>query len=71
MATPRALPQEAIRYGIGVLEPANWTPETVRPPAGKEIVATGGVIWEPALELDNRPREVRPRHAKIVAELTG
>ena len=71
MHAPRALPKESPRQLVGVLEAAAWTLESVGPPAGEEVVATGSVIWKPALELDDRPGKVRPRHAKIVAELTG
>ena len=67
----RALPQKPARHLEGALEPANRAPESIWPPAGKEIVTTSCVIWKPTLELDDRPWEVRPRHDEIVAELTG
>lgn len=35
VAAPRALPQEAPRYLVRVLEPASWTLESVGPAAGK------------------------------------
>ena len=65
------MPQKSPRQLVGVLEAARWAPEPVWPPAGKEIVTTSRLIRKPALELDDCPRESRPRHAKIVAELTG
>ncbi len=67
----RALPQKPARHLEGTLKPAKRAPESVSPPAGKEIVATSGVIWKPTMELDDCPWEVRPRHGEIVAELTG
>jgi len=66
-----ALPQKPARYLQGALEPTGRTAESIWPAAGKEIVATSGVIWKPVLELEDRPWEIRPRHAEIVAELTG
>src|SRR5258708_9604609 len=66
-----ALPEESLRQLGGTLEATGRTPESFGPPAGKEVITTSGVIWEAVLGLDDRPKEVRPRHAKIVPELTG
>src|SRR5260370_29108120 len=62
-----ALPEESLRQ----LEATGRTPESFGPPAGKEGITTSGVIWEAGLGLDDRPKEVRPRHATIVPELNG
>ena len=45
------------------------TPEAVGPSAGEKVFPAGPVIGKAALELDDRPREVRPRHAEIIASL--
>lgn len=70
MALP-AFPKEPPRQLVRVFGAANWTPEAVRPAAPKEVLPTISVVWKPALELDDRPRKVRPRHCEIVPELTG
>ena len=71
MLAPGAFPKEAPRQRIRVLEAAGRTPKSVGPAAGKEIVATSGLVRKPPLELDDSPRKVRARHAEIVPELTG
>ncbi len=68
---PGAFPKEALGQFIGVLEAAGWAPKSVGPAAAKEIVATSHLVREPPLELNDRPRKVRARHAEIVPELTG
>ena len=71
VAAPGALPKMPAGYLQGALEPTGGTAESVWPATGKEIGTTSGVIWKPALELDDGSWKVRPRHAEIVAELTG
>jgi len=60
----RALPEQAMLQLIGFGRTTAWASEAIRPARGKEVSATRLLVRETLLELKDRAREVRPRHAR-------
>lgn len=71
MTARRALPEQPFRQRRRVVRFTGGTVESVRPSGSEKVGAAGSLVRKTPLELEDRPREVRPPHAEVVAELTG